>query len=116
MLGSRSTASKVLRLAGWLTPMAFFGRALWVLHGSLQEYRYSEIVAAFRKLTKARLAFALVIATYGYLVLAGYDMLPFRFICRALRLRDLALAAFVLAAAMSTLCTSRTLRGHWGTT
>jgi phosphatidylglycerol lysyltransferase len=98
MFVSRFAAGKVPRLVGWVAPMAFFGLALWVLHGSLEEYRYSDIVAAFRALTKAQLALALAVTTCGYLVLAGYDLLAFRFIRCRLRLRDLALTSFVSGA------------------
>lgn len=93
--GSPSAASTALRLARRLVPVAFFGFALWALHQSLRDYHYGDIAAAFRELPSERLALALAIAICGYLVLAGYDLLAFRFIGRTLRLRDFALASFI---------------------
>ncbi len=93
--GPPSAASRSLRLARWLVPVAFFGLALWALHQSLRDYHSGDIAAAFRELPSARLALALAIATCGYLVLAGYDLLGFRHIGRTLRLREFALASFI---------------------
>lgn len=88
-------ASRALRLAQWLAPVVFFGLALWALRETLRDYRPGDIAAALRGLPSPSVALALAIATCGYLVLAGYDLLGFRFIGRALRLRELALASFV---------------------
>lgn len=91
-----AAASTALRRgARWLVPVAFFALALWVLHQSLRDYHHDDIAAALRELPSARLALALAIAICGYLVLAGYDLLAFRFIGRTLRLRNFALAAFI---------------------
>jgi len=75
--------------------LVFFAVAVWALQDSLLEYRYGDIVAAVRDLPSARLTLALAITACGYLVLAGYDLLGFRFVGRTLRLRELGLVSFV---------------------
>ncbi len=75
--------------------MVFFAVALWALQDSLREYRYGDIAAAVRDLPAAQLAFALAITACGYLVLAGYDLLGFRFVGRTLHLRELGLVSFI---------------------
>ena len=96
--GPPSAANRLLRIAKWLLPVAFFGLALWALHQSLGDYRPGDLSAALRELPSARLALALAIVICGYLVVAGYDLLGFRFIGRTLRLRDFALASFMSSA------------------
>jgi phosphatidylglycerol lysyltransferase len=88
-------AIRRLRLAMRFVPVTVFALALWAIHQSLIEYHYRDIAAAFRELPSERLLLALAITSCGYLVLAGYDLLGFRYIGRALRWRDLALASFI---------------------
>lgn len=88
-------AARTARAAAALAPVAFFALALWALADSLKAYRYQDVAAALRGLPPAQVALALAIAACGYLVLAGYDVLAFRYVGRALRLRDFAATSFV---------------------
>jgi phosphatidylglycerol lysyltransferase len=84
-----------LRAAKWLLPAAILGLAAGALHGSLRDYEAGAIAAALGELPLLRLALALAMAACGYLVLAGYDWLAFRFIGRPVRWRNFALASFL---------------------
>jgi phosphatidylglycerol lysyltransferase len=84
-----------LRAAKWLLPAAILGLAAAALHGSLGDYQAGAIAVALRELPLLRLTLALAMAACGYLVLAGYDLLAFRFIGRRMRWRNCALASFL---------------------
>ncbi|HYL23819.1 MAG TPA: bifunctional lysylphosphatidylglycerol flippase/synthetase MprF [Burkholderiales bacterium] len=95
MQGPRDWLKKAGHAARWIAPVFFFCIALWGLHRSLREYSYADIAAAFGALTLPRLALSVAITACGYLVLAGYDILAFRYIGRRLRLRDFGLTSFM---------------------
>jgi phosphatidylglycerol lysyltransferase len=104
----RDTSNRPATVAGravhWLyraspfAGLAVFGLALWVLHEALSTYRYDELVAAIAALPPGRLALALVVTVAGYAVLAGYDLLAFRFIGRSVRFTSIAAASFISSA------------------
>jgi uncharacterized membrane protein YbhN (UPF0104 family) len=104
------------RLASPAAGIGFFCLALWVLYHALADLRYEEIVAEIGRLPRPQLAAAALLAGASYAVLAGYDLLGFRFLRRAVPAGRVAHAAFIAFAFGNnfghTLLTGATLR-YW---
>lgn len=86
------------RLWPFLRPVlmiAVFAIALRVLQGTLQHYRYREVMAYLQSLDKLQVFFSIVLTFAGYLIMTGYDTLAFRYIRHPLPYRRIALASFI---------------------
>ncbi|HVO06067.1 MAG TPA: bifunctional lysylphosphatidylglycerol flippase/synthetase MprF [Burkholderiaceae bacterium] len=105
-----------LRKAGPLIGLAVFGLSLWVLHGWLRDQQYRQLLGVISNMPAASLAWAVVLTTAGYSVLAGYDVLAMRFVGRRVATGSLAATAFVANALGNnfgnTLLTGAAVR-HW---
>jgi len=89
---------RLKRLAPFLKPLlvlALFAVALRVLHDTLAEYRYREVLAYVNTLPRHQLLLAVVFTLLSYLVMTGYDTLAFRYIRHPLPYLKIALASFI---------------------
>jgi phosphatidylglycerol lysyltransferase len=89
-----------------LTPflsLAFFGLALWLLHGELANFHYRDVVTFFERLPASRVALAVGFTIAGYVALTGYDTLATRYIGKRVAYRKIALASFAGYAFSNTL-------------
>jgi phosphatidylglycerol lysyltransferase len=89
-----------------LTPflsLAFFGLALWLLHGELKGFRYRDVVAFFGSLPASHVALAVALTIAGYFALTGYDTLAIRYIGKDVAYWKIALASFAGYAFSNTL-------------
>ncbi|HEV7505304.1 MAG TPA: bifunctional lysylphosphatidylglycerol flippase/synthetase MprF [Thermoanaerobaculia bacterium] len=89
-----------------LTPflsLAFFGLALWLLHGELKGFRYRDVISFFGALPASRVALAVAFTIAGYFALTGYDTLAIRYIGKEVAYWKIALASFAGYAFSNTL-------------
>src|SRR3954470_6218196 len=89
-----------------LTPflsLAFFGLALWLLHGELANFHYHDVIHYFERLPGRSIALAVGFTFAGYLALTGYDTLAVRYVGRKVAYRKIALASFTGYAFSNTL-------------
>jgi phosphatidylglycerol lysyltransferase len=89
---------RLRRLAPFLKPLlvlALFAMAMRVLHDTLAEYRYREVIAYLNTLPRDQLLLAVVLTLFSYLVMTGYDTLAFRYIRHPLPYLKIALASFI---------------------
>jgi len=89
---------RLKRLAPFLKPLlilAMFAVALRVLHDTLAQYRYREVIGYLHALPGDQLLLAAVLTLLGYLVMTGYDTLAFRYIRHPLPYFKIALASFI---------------------
>src|SRR5260370_39674264 len=75
--------------------LALFAVALRVLHDTLAQYRYREVIAYLNALPREQLLLAVVLTLLSYLVMTGYDTLAFRYIRHQLPYLKIALASFI---------------------
>ncbi|HEY2829831.1 MAG TPA: hypothetical protein VGJ88_06895, partial [Thermoanaerobaculia bacterium] len=78
-----------------LLMIAVFAIALRILQGTLQHYRYREVMGYLQSLDKLQIFFATLLTLAGYLIMTGYDTLAFRYIRHPLPYRRIALASFI---------------------
>ncbi|HSY47320.1 MAG TPA: bifunctional lysylphosphatidylglycerol flippase/synthetase MprF [Thermoanaerobaculia bacterium] len=89
---------RLKRLAPFLKPLlvlALFAVALRVLHDTLAESRYREVLAYVNTLPRHQLLLAIVFTLLSYFVMTGYDTLAFRYIRHPLPYFKIALASFI---------------------
>ena len=89
---------RLKRLAPFLKPLlilALFAVALRVLHDTLAEYRYRQVIGYINTLPRHQLVLAVVLTLLSYLVMTGYDTLAFRYIRHPLPYFKIALASFI---------------------
>jgi phosphatidylglycerol lysyltransferase len=89
---------RLKRIAPFLKPLlilALFAIALRVLHDTLAQYRYREVIAYVSALPGNQLLLAIALTLLGYLVMTGYDTLAFRYIRHPLPYFKIALASFI---------------------
>ncbi|MDP9362325.1 MAG: bifunctional lysylphosphatidylglycerol flippase/synthetase MprF, partial [Acidobacteriota bacterium] len=89
---------RLKRIAPFLKPLlilALFAIALRVLHDTLAQYRYRDVIAYVSALSGDQLLLAVVLTLLGYLVMTGYDTLAFRYIRHPLPYFKIALASFI---------------------
>jgi phosphatidylglycerol lysyltransferase len=89
---------RLKRLAPFLKPLlilALFAVALRVLHDTLAQYRYREVIGYLHALPGDQLLLAAALTLLGYLVMTGYDTLAFRYIRHPLPYFKIALASFI---------------------
>ncbi|HEX4962107.1 MAG TPA: bifunctional lysylphosphatidylglycerol flippase/synthetase MprF [Thermoanaerobaculia bacterium] len=89
-----------------LTPflsLAFFGLALWLLHGELKGFRYRDVFNFFGQLPASRVLLAVAFTIAGYFALTGYDTLAIRYIGKEVAYWKIALASFAGYAFSNTL-------------
>ena len=80
---------------GPIVGLLFFTVALWVLHYTLKEYHYRDIIQGLQGFSVKRLLFALVLTIVNYLVLTAYDTLAFRYIQHPLPYGKIAFTSFL---------------------
>ena len=89
---------RLKRIAPFLKPLlilALFAVALRVLHDTLAQYRYHDVIGYLDALPGDQILLAAVLTILGYLVMTGYDTLAFRYIRHPLPYRRIALASFI---------------------
>ncbi|MEA2239101.1 MAG: phosphatidylglycerol lysyltransferase [Thermoanaerobaculia bacterium] len=89
---------RLKRIAPFLKPLlilALFAVALRVLHDTLAQYRYHDVIAYVSALPGGQLLLAAGLTLLGYLVMTGYDTLAFRYIRHPLPYAKIALASFI---------------------
>lgn len=69
--------------------------ALWILHHTLKEYHYHDVVHRLEELPSEQLLIALGLTILSYLVLTGYDALAVHYIQRPLSYGKIALTSFM---------------------
>jgi phosphatidylglycerol lysyltransferase len=72
-----------------------FALALWVLQRELRTVHYIDVVREVQQLPAFRVALALVLAAFGYLVLTGYDATAVQYVRQTLPYRRTALVSFI---------------------
>src|SRR6266704_1390399 len=75
--------------------IAVFAIALRVLQGTLQHYRYREVMAYLASIPRLQIWLSIFLTLAGYLIMTGYDTLAFRYIGHPLAYRRIALASFI---------------------
>jgi len=89
-----------------LTPLLsvlFFGVALWLMRGELEEFRYRDVVRFLDSLPRVRFFEALALTALGYLALTGYDALALRYSGIKLPYPKVAFASFTASSFSNTL-------------
>src|SRR6267378_1227099 len=89
---------RIKRLAPFLKPLlilVLFAVALRVLHDTLAQYRYRDVIRYLNALPIDQILLAAALTLLGYLVMTGYDTLAFRYIRHPLPYRKIALASFI---------------------
>jgi len=89
---------RLKRLAPFLKPLlvlALFAAALRVLHDTLVQYRYRDVIGYLQALHGHQLLLAAGLTIVGYLSMTGYDTLAFRYIRHPLPYFKIALASFI---------------------
>lgn len=74
--------------------LSLFTLALWLVHRELDSYHISDLSQVVFGFAPITLLQAVALATIGYVVLAGYDLLALHWIGKPLPLRQVMLAAF----------------------
>src|SRR4029434_641575 len=75
--------------------LVLFGAALWLLHHTLRDVSYRDVVAALRTLPRSQIALARALAAGGYLARTAYDALGCRYAGHPLPYRRTAVAAMI---------------------
>ncbi len=86
---------RLLQSLGPVLGLLLFAVALWVLHHTLREYRYHDIIRNMEELPGTRLLLALGLTVLNYLALTGYDTLAFRYIQHPLPYGKIAFTSFI---------------------
>ena len=86
---------RLLHSLGPLFGLFLFTLALWVIHNTLKEYRYHDIIKQLSALPALHIFFASVLAIFSYLIMTGYDILALQYIKYPLPYRKIALASFI---------------------
>ena len=89
---------RLKRIAPFLKPLlilALFAVALRVLHDTLAQYRYRDVIRYLDALPINQILLAAALTLLGYLVMTGYDTLAFRYIRHPLPYFKIALASFI---------------------
>jgi uncharacterized membrane protein YbhN (UPF0104 family) len=84
-----------LRSFSPLAGVVFFALVLWGIHRELQDLIYTEIVADVTAYSLPTIALAIVLTAFGYALMAGYDVLGFRYVERDEPYRRIVLPSFV---------------------
>ncbi len=85
----------LLRIFSSLFGVFLFVASLWVLHYALKEYRFHDIMAHLKELSRNRILLALLFTALGYLTLIGYDFFALRYINHPLPYRKIAITGFI---------------------
>ncbi|MGQ4648447.1 lysylphosphatidylglycerol synthase domain-containing protein [Lyngbya aestuarii] len=86
---------KLLHLLAPLFGLVLFGLSLWAISNQLRHYHLSEVLKSFAGIPKKRLFTAIGCTALGYLVMAGYDLIAFRYLRRSLTPGAIIFTAFV---------------------
>lgn len=89
---------RLKRLVPFLKPLlilALFALALRVLHDTLAQYRYHDVIGYLIALPDNQVILAAALTLFGYLVMTGYDTLAFRYIRHPLPYFKIAMASFI---------------------
>jgi phosphatidylglycerol lysyltransferase len=89
---------RLKRLVPFLKPLlilALFALALRVLHDTLAQYRYHDVIGYLIALPDNKVILAAALTLAGYLVMTGYDALAFRYIRHPLPYFKIAMASFI---------------------
>jgi phosphatidylglycerol lysyltransferase len=75
--------------------LVLFLLALWILHHTLRDYHYHDIVHGLEQLPLSQVLMAVFLTVVSYLALTGYDALAVRYIQHPLPYARIALTSFV---------------------
>ncbi|HZF12203.1 MAG TPA: bifunctional lysylphosphatidylglycerol flippase/synthetase MprF [Thermoanaerobaculia bacterium] len=98
-----AAARPSLRKLAPVFSILFFGVALWLMRGELQDFRYREVVDFLDALPRVRLFEAFALTALGYLALTGYDTLALRYSGIKLPYPKVAFASFTASSFSNTL-------------
>lgn len=93
-------ARRVARVLKILVSIFLLVVALWIIRDVLREYRLHQVTTDLHLIAVPRLVLALLFTVFGYLALAGYDMVALRYIGRSLpwrRVLPVAFASYAVA-------------------
>ncbi|MBD2450621.1 UPF0104 family protein [Nostoc sp. FACHB-152] len=77
--------------------------SIWAIANELREYNYHDIFNAIAAIPQQRLAWAIGLTVFGYIVMAGYDILGFAYINRSLHWQKIALTNFISSSFSNTI-------------
>ena len=105
-----------------LISLVLFAAALWLLHDTLRQVRYHQVLAQLRAISATHILAALGLTFLSYLVMTGYDRLAVSYIHHPLHIGKVTLASFISYAFSNTiglsLLTSASIRyrlySAWG--
>lgn len=78
-----------------LLALALFGGALWLLHRTLSEFHYHDILRQLHALHSGQIAAVLGLTVLSYTVMTGYDWLAIRYVQHPLATHKVALTSFI---------------------
>jgi len=87
--------NKLLRTLRLLLGPALLILAMFVIHNSLREYHYRDILHQLREIAPAGIVLSLGLTVVSYLLLTLYDLMALRYIQQPLTYGKIALASFV---------------------
>ena len=83
-----------------------FGVALWVLHDTLHQFHYHQIVAQLKLIPSSKVLMALGLTVLSYLTLTVYDCLAITYVGHPLPIGKVTLASFISYAFSNTISLS----------
>jgi phosphatidylglycerol lysyltransferase len=86
-----------------LLALALFVAALWVLHDTLRQFHYHQILAQLRTIPISHVLAAVGLTALSYLLMTGYDRLAVSYIQHPLNASKVTLAAFISYAFSNTI-------------
>ena len=92
-----------LRLFVPLLALSLFAGALWLLHHSLSEFHYHDIVRQLHALRPGQVIGALGLTVVSYLVMTGYDLLAIRYVRQPLTANKVIFTSFISYAFSNTI-------------
>ncbi|MGD9950732.1 MAG: hypothetical protein AB7U29_20010 [Desulfobulbus sp.] len=84
-----------LRMLVPLIALVLFAGALYILHHSLSEFHYHDIVRQLHALKLTQIGAALGLTVLSYLIMTGYDLLAIRYVRRPLAASKVVLTSFI---------------------
>ncbi|MDD2464617.1 MAG: bifunctional lysylphosphatidylglycerol flippase/synthetase MprF [Desulfobulbus sp.] len=84
-----------LRMLVPLIALVLFAGALYILHHSLSEFHYHDIVRQLHALKLTQIGAALGLTVLSYLIMTGYDLLAIRYVRQPLAASKVVLTSFI---------------------
>lgn len=87
--------SKTIKIILPFFAVLLFGGALWILHHTLREFHYHDILHRLHALPPWQIAAAICLTALSYLVMTGYDLLAMRYLQNPLAPGKVLLTSFI---------------------